>query len=762
MNKVITDGVVLTPPPFADGLDVWSSGDGTPGSPTYAGSGGGAFVPADADFGGCLEVFSPGPLARVRYMGETPVEPGCYLRIRARIKAMGGPLPQVRIAGWAGDGSGGNLGGVDETGPEVSLPSYGEVVEVSAILGTGQRGGVDLVWPGAAYGHIGLDIVGAAGTIVRIDDLTIEDISGAYLGEMLDSVDVRDYGAIGDGVTDCAAAFEAADSAASGKRVFIPEGVFHLNGDVTFQSPVQFAGTVTMPADKKLIFQRNFDYATYLDAFGDEELAFRKAWQALLNYTDHESLDLGGRRIALSGPIDMQAAEGSKTSFAVRRIVRNGALEAADTTGWGDTVVTSQASYSASSPRTLSNVSNVANIPVGSLVTGSGVGREVYVRDRNVAARTVTLSQPLYDAEGVQVFTFTRFAYMLDFSGYANLVHIEFEGIEFQCNGRASAIMLAPVGLAFQLRACQIVKPKDRGITSIGGGCQGMMLDECQFRSNEQNLPVQQRTTLCFNSNANDVKVRNCRAVRFKHFGIMAGSGSVLVGNHWFNGDDEPNGVRVGGLVFTDYNIKSLVTGNYIDNNFIEWTNEHDATPALGQQFSFGGLTVTGNIFTANDVADWFTWIVIKPHGPGHFIHGLSVTDNVFRAINGFIDRIESIDTSIADLNRNRMRAVTFTGNVFHGVREETRNPVSLTHTEATPERVWIVDTRPHLPFSGYARTIEAVVPEERIADENDDPVYDSPWIDTVYTADPLAFRVVWRVPTAGTVRCRVRMDNPL
>ena len=39
MNKAITDGLQLTPPPFADGLTVWSSEDGTPGSATYDGDG---------------------------------------------------------------------------------------------------------------------------------------------------------------------------------------------------------------------------------------------------------------------------------------------------------------------------------------------------------------------------------------------------------------------------------------------------------------------------------------------------------------------------------------------------------------------------------------------------------------------------------------------------------------------------------------------------------------------------------------------------
>ena len=52
MNKAITEGLVLMPPPFADGLDVWSSEDGTPGSATYDGATNAAFVPADQDFGG--------------------------------------------------------------------------------------------------------------------------------------------------------------------------------------------------------------------------------------------------------------------------------------------------------------------------------------------------------------------------------------------------------------------------------------------------------------------------------------------------------------------------------------------------------------------------------------------------------------------------------------------------------------------------------------------------------------------------------------
>lgn len=69
MNIAVTDGVVLTPTPFSEGLDVWSRGDGRPGSDTYASSVSAAYVPADADFGGCLELQKTDTTQKLRYMG---------------------------------------------------------------------------------------------------------------------------------------------------------------------------------------------------------------------------------------------------------------------------------------------------------------------------------------------------------------------------------------------------------------------------------------------------------------------------------------------------------------------------------------------------------------------------------------------------------------------------------------------------------------------------------------------------------------------
>ena len=733
MNKVITAGLVLMPPPFSAGLSQWSRSDGTVGSPSYQGAADAALVAADQDFGGCLEMQKSGPVMSLRSMANTPILPGCYLRVTARVKAMSGNLPSVRIAAWAGVNAATHLGGVVETGPSVALTAYGKVETVQAIVGTGTRQGVDMSWGMAAtLGHFGLDLTGAVGGVVRVDDLVIEDITEAFLRDLMDWVDVRDYGARGDGVTDDSAAVEAADAdaLATGRTVLFSTGSYFLNADVQLDAPVRFEGTVTMPADRRLAITRGFNLPIYAAAFGSEELGFAKAFQALLNFTDHESLDLGGRRVEVTAPIDMQAAVANKTTFSTRRVIRNGQFNVINGPAWAPTVVTSQAGYAASNPNVLSAVANVANVPVGALVQGTGVGREVYVTAKNIGAGTLTLSQPLYAAPGTQTYTFTRFKYVLDFSNFQQLDKMILDDLDIQCNGVASGVMLAPAGSTFQMRDCYVTSPRDRAITSTGGGCQGMLIDRCQFLSNEGSLAAQNRTSIVFNTNANDVKIRENRATQFRHFGVIGGNGNLLVGNHFFQGDNVTQGVRMAGIVLASTNVRTTITGNYIDNCFVEWTNEYEASPAFASQFSFGGLTVMGNSFMASDVAGWFRWLSIKPYGAGHFIQGLTVAGNVFRCINGTVDRVEGVDTTFAGLDNGRMRNVLFNGNSFNGVAQNCENPALVQVDQVTAAATWAVTPGAFLPFGGWARNVEALVAEGMITGPAGERRSDLPYVD--------------------------------
>ncbi|MFP4326714.1 MAG: glycosyl hydrolase family 28-related protein [Paracoccaceae bacterium] len=760
MNKAVTEGIVLMPPRFAEGLDVWSSGDGTPGSDTYQADPRATLVAADQDFGACLELTHTTSPQRLRFMGETPMLPGCYLRVSARVKAVSGNLPTVRVAGWAGGADDTNVPGLVEIGPSVALPSYGEVIEVLAIVGTGLRSGVDMVWGRLpVYGHFGLDLSGPTGGIVRIDDIRIEDVTHVFHRDLMNWVDVRDFGAVGDGVSDDSAAFAAADAAAAGRRVLVSKGTYWLGSSVTIDSRVQFEGTVSMPEDAVLSLTAAFDLPVYIDAFGSEELGFRKAFQALLNNADHESLDMGGRRVSVSAPIDMAAAVPNRDSYAQRRIIRNGQFFAEDGPAWETETVTSQATYSPADPRRLTGVQNVANVPVGALVEGAGVGREVYVRGRNVAAQEITLSEPLYDAAGSQVFTFRRFRYLLDFGGFDRLDKFSMSDIEFQCNGICSGVMLAPTGVGFSLRDCFFTRPMDRGITSIGEGCQGMLVDRCQFLTDEAQVPAQERVSIALNANANDVKLRNNRATQFRHFAILGGANNIVSGNHFFQGDGAANGVRLAGIAILRTNANTTIVGNYVDNCFIEWTNERDPEPDFAGGFGFSALSVQGNVFLCGDVAPWFSHIVVKPHGSGHFLHGVTITGNMFRSLNGTIDRVDRVDTTFAELDYSRMRNITVAGNTFNNVDVAIANPLRLEHVQNTAAQAWSIEGAPRLPFGGRARFVDSVVPQERIRTDGGAAVHAMPHAEPEQGPQRDRVALHWGQAVRGRVLVQMRMD---
>jgi hypothetical protein len=761
MNKAITQGLVLMPPTFAAGLNLWSREDGRAGQGSYLGQSNAAYVPNDQDFAGCLELQKTSATQKLRCFQQIPFQPGLYLRVSARVKAISGALPSVRIAGYAANSAGNLVSSAASAGPSRALSAYGEVVTISAIIGSGNRQGVDMVWGTTpVYGHLGLDLTGASGGVVRIDDITIEDVTSVFHSDMFSWVDVRDYGAVGDGVTDDSAAFEAADSAAAGKTVVVSPGTYYLGAHMTFDNPVSFQGRVTMPADKRLACTRDYNLETYAAAFGSELEGFRRALQALFFFTDHVELDLKGRRVELTAPIDVAALTGL-TTFEQRRVITNGQITAVDGPAWATVTVTSVATFNAAQPLQLSGVSNVAAVPVGARISGAGVGREVYVTSKNIAAGTIELSRPLFQT-GTRTLTFSRFQYMLDFSGFAKHSKFEINNVEFLCNGVASCINLGIEGSVFRLTNCTINRPKDKGITSIGRACQDLHIDDCQFFSIEMNIPTQNRTTWVFNANANDIKIRNNRVSRFAGFGVFAGSGGIFIGNHFFGGDDESSGLRQAGLVLTLPNSRSYITGNYIDNYFIELTNEHDQAPDFSNEFTFGGLTITGNNFTMMNTSPAARFIVITPRGTGHSIAGLVVTGNVFRTLSGNIDRVEMVNSSFASFAISSYRNLVFEGNAFNGVTQVTMSPLIVEHNQSTASDTWVVNGTGFMPFGGRARNVTALVAEGAITNASNAAQFVMPYTLTEQGTEGQSVHLKWPSAVKGRMQVTLRCDNPL
>ncbi|MCC5964842.1 MAG: right-handed parallel beta-helix repeat-containing protein [Natronohydrobacter sp.] len=762
MNMAVTQGLAIMPPPFSAGLDVWSQSTGRPGTPTYDSAGFAAFVPTDPDFGGALEIQKISATTRLRWMGEVPIMPGCYLRIRARIKAMGGVLPNVSVAAWAGTAAGVQVGGITTTGPVTSLTSYGSIVEVSAIVGTGARPGVDMVWPtNVAIAHFGIDLTGPTGGVVRVDDIIIEDVTSFYASDLIGVVDVRDYGAVGNGSTDDRPAFVAAMAAAGGRRLMVPEGTYLIGSDLTITTPVIFRGTLSMAESVVLILRENFDYPSYLAAFGNSETGFRKGLQALFHSSQHVNFDLKGRRVTLSAPVDVRALVGFD-DITTRRMLSNGVLDAQESTDWNTVTVTRTATYNVSNQTRLEGISNVSGVPVGARVSGVGVGREVYVRSRSISNSRVTLSQPLFGGSGTQSYTFERYQYMLDFSGFSSFRNFEMRNVELRCRGRCSAVMLPEDGRIFRFLGCQFERPRDRAITSIGGGCQGMWIESCQFESSQQPLNAQDRTVIAFNVNSNDAKIRNNRAVLWAHFGILAGSGHLISGNHFFQGDTQNLGVRQAGLILTNKNCTTSFSGNYVDNCFLELTNEYDAQPAHSSGFSFGGLTVDGNIFFAINVASSFNFIVVRPFGPGHFLQGLHVNGNVFRTVGSRIARAERVDTTFASLASNRFRNVIFENNAYNGIDFPAESPAVIVHDQNTEATNWTVGTGGKLPFGGFARTVTSVVMEGPARDSGNSTRYDMPFAEVQQGANNNQVRLRWPQAMRGRALVTVRVDRPI
>jgi hypothetical protein len=166
----------LDPPPFAEGLCDWSQSDGAADSPSYEESAAARIARGDADFGDCLELRKTEAIQRLRYMGEMPLRRDAALEVRVRLKALRGPLPAARVAAAAGGAGGLVIAELEGAGPSSLLPAHEETVEIAAVIATAPGPGVDVGMDARAlYAHVGLDLIGPLGAVVRIEDIRVRE-----------------------------------------------------------------------------------------------------------------------------------------------------------------------------------------------------------------------------------------------------------------------------------------------------------------------------------------------------------------------------------------------------------------------------------------------------------------------------------------------------------------------------------------------------------------------------------------------------------
>lgn len=750
----------FSPPAFAEGLANWSRTTGEAGTPHYGNFAGATLIPNDPDLGPCVEVETAVLQQKFRSILRTPLAPGRYLRACIRFKQVSGPTVALECAVRWIDEADQTILGLKQTGPEVAAVSPGVVYEAVTVFAACKYDNVDAAWKyDAVEANLGFNINSvAAGAVVRIADIVVQDVSPQSIQPTLAELDARDFGATGDGVTDNKAALEAADAAAAGRTVILPEGDYALLGNTTLRENWRFVGRLLTPSNARVEFRGEFDFESYYEAFKDGETALKKALQALINYPEHVTIDLGGRTITLGAPLDVHAAVGNRDVFANRRVLRNGKIEADAQGDWTPDVVAATATYQ-SGTQTLAGLSTTAGIAPGMLVEGEGVGREVYVVSVDTANDSVALNQPLHSASAPQGFTFTRFKYLLDFLGFDDLKRIVIEDVEFWGRGLASGIMLPPEGIAWHISDCWFLDPADRAITSIDGADSGLAIDRCEFLSNEGNTPPSQRKTIAITCSGNDAKIRNNRAMHFRHFAVLSSGGVILTGNHFFQDDNQGSTDRTAGLVLAKRNANISVVGNYIDNSWIEWTNEHEPD-AQGQEF--GNLVVSGNRCLADDVTADFAFLKIAPWNADMTVKGLSVTANTFKVVYpDSIDAALAIDGSKGGIDPNANLDVTVEGNAYNRVNEvrETPAQAALSIPQGSEASTWTLDMAGKLPFGAKALRVTSLVPDGVIENAQGDPVYALPHVLAGQGPDGDQVSILWPEPVSGAIRATVRID---
>lgn len=181
MTSVRIEPLDLMPPEFSEGLEDWSLGDGSPDGITCDVATNTRLARGDADFGTCLELRKVVPLQRLRYMGEVPYRRDMTIVVSTRLKSVRGPIPGVRAAAGPGGAGGRLLPDLASTGPERTLVCHGRIVEARLVIGPELRPGVDFTWDDRAlYTHVGLDLTGPAGGVVRIEAVRVEEVTDGF------------------------------------------------------------------------------------------------------------------------------------------------------------------------------------------------------------------------------------------------------------------------------------------------------------------------------------------------------------------------------------------------------------------------------------------------------------------------------------------------------------------------------------------------------------------------------------------------------
>jgi|GEM_PF-1241221 len=421
----------------------------------------------------------------------------------------------------------------------------------------------------------------------------------------------------------------------------------------------------------------------------DNKAKVQEAFNVLLNSGRYTELDMEGRRVAIDGVMDFGAIWEGKPSQGIKT-VRNGWFSAL-------TDMSSPSNFTRNVTTTIGkdviNISSTDGIAPGMYVSGPAVPRETYIvsvgEDGLGTARINTHAwRTVKDA----VHRFQEFDYMFDFKNVSGLSNFRFHNITFDALNKISIIRGPQSGSTMTLSHCILHQPKMRGITFWTSGGSNLQMDNCQGVANktDRGLPPEERVGVFCTVTTNDCKFRGNYVWQFKHTLVLHGSGNVIVGNHFWQGKNPesevgPFDTRTASIILTSANNKTNITGNYIDNSWIELANDNttDLNWPLG-----GGVTITGNQFTTVSRIGTYGFIALAPYKPNSSCARISVIGNVFKNVYGgafgAIVPMEKADViivpqgSYGSIDHTQVSQIYWRSNNYGQVKKETASELTV------------------------------------------------------------------------------------
>ena len=553
-------------------------------------------------------------------------------------------------------------------------------------------------WP-ATVGQepIAQRFVDMAGQVV--DTIQYErDVTATSRGvvdKLGDVFSLADYGADPTGVTSANAAFALADTAALlvGGTIVVPAGEFLIDANLSIASPVIYQGRLIV--EEGIYYQDSnpLRLSEFLKRHETSEDAFKAMLFALYRSGRPRIADGEGLTVNLSGPINVAEVTGV-TSFSVYHCLTGFKWQMDEDQAEVEEVVVGTAVAESS---TLS-LADTSDLRVGMEVTGTGIGRGVYIKTID-SPTAVTLNVPAWGNGVAQNYTFIDYPFMLDWRDFTSCARLRILDSELQCAGFCSGIIMAFDGIDTVMNRVRFTNIKGRGVVDYWRGSGGLSFD-----LNDMTFAAATNAdAVGIISTSNDVKVRSNRITTCKHHMIYHGGGVLVSGNHWWGGDNA-------GCIFTGREYKSTIIGNYIDNNWVELSDEG---ANLDNSKFLGLINITGNHWTSNNApsAAW-RFIKLAPHVADRPIAEISVTSNTFKDFaNGSVPfRIDGVITTDGSIDADVRTRVFFVANGFKGIGNITADPqtVIVVTDEADID---LTDTHDadfdnRLPFEGHCNTV--------------------------------------------------------